>query len=796
MSDDQETKQKKLTLNTGKLSLHKKPDPSDLRRNYVSKTSSNVTVEVKKSNTARPVIDSGSLSNSEFSKRLDIIRKASKSDEAKEEYKSNREEIGTLSDFGIEKVETVSVDNDAIISTDDVNTEKDHNKNLHKKPITGKPDEDDEAQTTDVKPPVKNKIEEPKKLKKSDIYHMLDSDSSDVPTRTRSLASIRRAQAKHKRKMQEQIPQEKVYREVIIPEIITVSELASRMTERVADVIRELMKLGIIANASQVIDADTAELIVSGFGHSLKRVKESDVENVLDEEKDLSQDLKPRAPVVTVMGHVDHGKTSLLDALKSTDVVSGEAGGITQHIGAYKVSLKNGKSITFIDTPGHEAFTEMRTRGAKVTDIVVLVVAADDGIKAQTIEAINHAKAAKVPIIVAINKIDKPDADIERVKGELLQHELVPEDLGGDIIVVPVSALQKKNLDQLEESILLVAEMEELKANYQVAASGSVVEAKMDKGKGALATILVQRGTLKVGDLIVAGEAFGRVRLMHNDKGVPIKEAGPSDPVEVIGLNEAPLAGDSFNVVETEKQARDITEYRMRRSKDNKVTLAQKGSSLEDLFARASGIGGVKEIPVIIKGDVQGSIEAIITSLAKIDHDEVMIKVLHSAVGGITESDVQLANASNAIILGFNVRTSNVASTLADKFKVDIRYYSIIYNLIDDMKAIMSGMLKPIIREEYIGSVEIRQVFNITKAGKIAGSFVTKGMIKRGAGVRLLREDIVIHEGKLKTLKRFKDDVKEVSENYECGIAFENYEDIKVGDKVEVFEIVEEKRSL
>lgn len=794
MTEDQDKKQKKLTLNTGKLSLNKKLDPSALRKNYVSRTS-NVTVEVKKSNVNMPVAGDSGLTNSEFSKRLDIIRRASKADEAKEQ-KYDREEIGTLSNFGVEKSQEVQKD-DASQNIDAGPTEKEAAAKQHPKKhtaIIAKPTE--EPPTKDDKQPTKNKVEEPKKLKKSDIYHMLDTDSSDVPTRTRSLASLRRAQAKQRRKMQEQTPQEKVYREVIVPELITVSDLAARMTERLADVIRELMKLGIMATASQAIDADTAELIITTFGHSIKRVSESDVENILDKEIDDPSDLSPRAPVVTVMGHVDHGKTSLLDAMKSTDIVSAEAGGITQHIGAYKVSLKGGKSITFIDTPGHEAFTEMRTRGAKVTDIVILVVAADDGIKAQTIEAINHAKAADVPIIVAINKIDKPDADIERVKGELLQHNLIPEDLGGDVMVVPVSAINKLNLDQLEESILLIAEMADLKANYKATASGSVIESKIDKGKGPLATILIQRGSLKVGDLVVAGETFGKVRLMTNDKGSALKEAGPSDPIEIVGLAESPLAGESFNVVETEKQARDITEYRIRKSKENKVSLAQKANSLEDLFAIASGDGSLNEIPVIIKGDVQGSIEAIASSLAKIEHDEVRIKILHTAAGGISESDVQLANASSAIILGFNVRASGAAAAMADKFKVDIRYYSIIYNLIDDMKLVMSGMLKPIKREEFIGSVEIRQVFNITKSGKIAGSFVTKGTIKRGAGVRLLRDDIVIHEGTLKTLKRFKDDVKEVSENYECGIAFENYEDIKEGDRVEVFQVIEEKRSI
>jgi translation initiation factor IF-2 len=554
------------------------------------------------------------------------------------------------------------------------------------------------------------------------------------------------------------------------------------------------MKLGVMATANQSIDADTAELVVTTFGHSAKRVQESDVENILNNEEDKPEDLKTRAPIVTVMGHVDHGKTSLLDALKSTDIAAGEAGGITQHIGAYSVTMSDNRMITFIDTPGHEAFTEMRTRGAKVTDIVVLVVAADDGIKAQTIEAISHAKAAGVPIIVAINKIDKPDANIEKVKNELLQYELVPEDLGGDIVVVPVSAKARTNLDKLEEAILLVAEIEDLKANPNSIASGVVIESRIDKGEGVVVSILVQRGTLKNGDLIVAGRSYGRVKKMNNDKGKSVAEAGPSYVVEVFGLNDAPSAGDLFNAVMTEKQARDITEYRARKSKDNKITASK--TSLEDLFQKASGSGKIKTLPLIIKGDVHGSIEAINGSLSKIDSDEVKLKIIHQAVGGITESDITLSKATGAIVLGFNVRANAAAFIDADKNKVDIRYYSIIYNLIDDIKAVMSGMLSPIIREIYIGSVEIREVFNVSKVGKIAGSYVTKGVIKRGAGVRLLREDIVIHEGKLKTLKRFKEDVKDVREGYECGIAFENYDDIKVGDLVEVFEIVEEQKQL
>ena len=806
MTDNKENKPPKLMLNTSKLSLNKKVDGLALRQNYVTSRTNNVTVEVKKSKAISSAekqfteLTSGGLSSFELNKRLDLIRRASADEKPvvpSDETHANV--IGTLSDFGIEKSAVV----EEIEEKDDEDV-TDHSPTPPlKKAAAGFNEEDIDEESDAAKkrnaakvPAAKVKQELPSKLKKADIFHMLDSDEGEAPVRSRSMASIKRARAKEKRKLEAQMPQEKVYREVILPETISVGDLASRMTERAADVIRELMKLGIIASSSQVIDADTAELIATGFGHTVKRVQDSDVENILQNTEDKADDMSSRAPVVTVMGHVDHGKTSLLDALKLTDIVSGEAGGITQHIGAYRVNLANGRAITFIDTPGHEAFTEMRTRGAKVTDIVVLVVAADDGIKAQTIEAINHAKAACVPIIVAINKIDKPAADIERVKNELLQYELISEDLGGDIIIVPVSALKRQNLDKLEEAILLLADMGDLKANYKAPASGAVIESKIDKGMGVVATVLVQRGTLRSGDLVVAGHTFGRVKLMVNDKGTKVEEVMPSEPVEIFGLDQAPMAGDPFHVVQNEKQARDITEYRAHKAKEKRVSVAQRSGSLEELFMKASGVGGLKEIPVILKGDVQGSIEAIISSIAKLDHAEVRIKVLHSAVGGITESDIQLANASGAVILGFNVRASSVAAQLADKNKIDIRYYSIIYNLIDDMKSIMSGMLSPTIREEYIGSVEIRQVFNITKIGKIAGSYVTKGIIKRGAGVRLLRNDIVIHEGKLKTLKRFKEEVKEAREGFECGIAFENYEDIQVGDTVEVFEVVEEKRHI
>jgi translation initiation factor IF-2 len=813
MTDNKEESPKKLTLSPNKLTLSKPIDSSGFRKSFVAGRANTVTVEVKKSQTtgfnnsllSRNIVSSGVSSDSEdsdVSARLKLLKKAAEDAKIREEEQERR---------NVSRAEKEKIEEERFAKEESLKEEiseiqevkpapkQEPKQELHKdhKIVKQKTEEEVIAKENE-KTVVKTKWEEPRKLRKTEIFGMLDEDSDDESapprSRTRSLASIKRAREKEKRKM-DAVKQEKLYREVIIPEVVVVGDLANRMSERVADVIKELMKLGMIATANQAIDADTAEIIVSTMGHTPKRVQESDIENVLSQDPDNDEDMQDRAPVVTVMGHVDHGKTSLLDALKSTDIASGEAGGITQHIGAYRVNLKSGQSITFIDTPGHAAFSEMRSRGAKVTDIVVLVVAADDGIMAQTIEAISHAKAADVPIIVAINKIDKAGANIDRVKNELLSHELVPEDLGGDVVVVPVSALKRTNLDKLEESILLVAEMQGLKANYKANASGAVIESKVDKGRGVIATLLVQRGTLKCGDLVVAGTAYGRIKKMINDKGSEISELSPSMPAEILGLDAAPLAGETFSVVQTEKQARDITEYRARKALEKKNSQIQK-SSLEEMFLKATGEGKQKELPIIIKGDVQGSVEAIAGSLSKIISDEVKVRILHSAVGAVSESDLSLAKASGGVILGFNVRAPASVSVMAEKENIDIRYYSIIYNLIDDVKSIMSGMLSPIIREVFIGSVQIRQVFNITKIGKVAGSYVTRGIIKRGAGVRLLRDNIVIHEGKLKTLKRFKDDVKEVRENYECGIAFENYEDIREGDNVEVFEIVEEKKTL
>lgn len=619
--------------------------------------------------------------------------------------------------------------------------------------------------------------------------------SSAEESRVRSLASIRRAREKAiKKAMGGSAESEKVIRDVVIPEALTVAELANRMAERVVDVVKCLMKLGIMATANQSIDADIAELVVGEFGHKFKRVTEGDVENVLKiDEQEEEANLLPRPPIVTIMGHVDHGKTSLLDALRKTDVVAKEAGGITQHIGAYQIEVEGGQKVTFLDTPGHEAFTAMRARGAKITDIVVLVVAADDGIMEQTKEAISHAKAAGVPIVVAINKIDKPSADPSRVKQELMQYDLIPEEFGGEVMVVEVSAKANLNLDQLVQTILLQAEVLEIKANPNRPADGVVVEAKLDQGKGVVATVLVQRGTLKVGDVVVAGAAYGKVRTLIDDKGHTLKEAIPGMPVVIMGLSLAPDAGDGFSVVENEKTARDIAEYRGRRTREQGVIASAR--TVENLFGEAAGTNA-KELPIIIKGDVQGSVEAIAGSISKYSGDEVAVRILHSGVGGISESDVTLAKATGAMIIAFNVRAAPKAKELAAKEKVNIRYYSIIYNVVDDVKAALSGMLSPSLRENFLGYAQIREVFTVSKAGKVAGCMVTDGLIRRGAKVRLLRDNVVIHEGELKTLKRFKDEVKEVKSGFECGMAFENYEDIRVNDQIEAFEVEETARTV
>jgi translation initiation factor IF-2 len=643
-----------------------------------------------------------------------------------------------------------------------------------------------------VKPAPTARRDEPKR--RTGKLSVSQALSGDEGARMRSLAAVKRAREKEKRHLMAQQPQAKVVRDVILPETITVQELASRMAERGADVIKSLMKMGVMATINQVIDADTAELIVNEFGHKMRRVTEGDIETGLLGEEDVDDHLVARPPIVTIMGHVDHGKTSLLDALRQTDVAAHEAGGITQHIGAYQVTLDNGGKITFIDTPGHAAFTEMRARGANVTDIVVLVVAADDGIMPQTVEAIRHAKAAKVPIIVAVNKIDKPDADVNRVRNELLSHELVVEELGGDVLAVEVSAKMKTNLDKLEQALLLQAEVLELRANPDRMAQGAVIEAKLERGRGTVATLLVQKGTLKVGDILIAGSEWGRVRALLDDRGRSVETASPATPVEVLGLQGTPQAGDTFVVVESEARAREIAEFRAHRHRQHQMAAAKRGT-LEQMFTKIQA-GETKELPVVIKGDVQGSVEALVSSLNQLSNEEVGVRVLHAAVGGINESDVTLARASGGMIIGFNVRANPQARELAKRDHIDIRYYSIIYNVVDDARAALTGMLAPTLRERFLGNAEIREVFNITKFGKVAGCMVVEGTVKRGAKVRLLRDSVVIHEGTLKTLKRFKDEVREVKEGFECGMAFENYDNIEKSDIIECFEVEEVARAL
>ena len=612
----------------------------------------------------------------------------------------------------------------------------------------------------------------------------------------KSMAAMKRKQERARQKALGQTQErEKIVREVQVPEAIIVSELANRMAERSAEVVKSLMKMGMMVTQNQVIDADTAELIIEEFGHKIVRVSDSDVEDAITEIEDKPEDLKPRPPVITIMGHVDHGKTSLLDSIRNAKVVAGEAGGITQHIGAYQVKTKDGTILSFLDTPGHAAFTSMRSRGAQVTDIVVLVVAADDSVMPQTIEAINHAKAAEVPMIVAINKCDKPEANPDNVRTELLQHEVIVEAMSGEVQDVEVSAITGQGLDELLEAIALQAEILELKANSKRAAHGAVIEAQLDVGRGPVATVLVQNGTLNQGDIFVVGEQWGKVRALINDKSERVKEAGPSVPVEVLGLNGTPEAGDVLNVVETEAQAREIAEYRENAAKEKRAA-AGAGTSLEQLMAKAKEDENVTEMPILVKADVQGSAEAIVQAMEKIGNEEVRVRVLHYGVGAITDTDVGLAEASGAPVMGFNVRANASARNSANQKGVEIRYYSIIYDLVDDVKAAASGLLSAEIRENFIGYSQIKEVFKVSGVGKVAGCLVTEGVARRSAGVRLLRDDVVIHEGTLKTLKRFKDEVPEVQSGQECGMAFENYDDIRPNDVIEIFEREEIARKL
>ncbi|MEZ5881582.1 MAG: translation initiation factor IF-2 [Nitratireductor sp.] len=647
--------------------------------------------------------------------------------------------------------------------------------------------------TEEDRTPSRPKGGDDRRRTKLTLTNALDSDGN---AKGPSLAALRRRQEKAKRAALGQTgPREKISREVTLPETITIQDFAARMSERSVDVIKYMMKQGQMMKPGDVIDADTAELIASEFGHTVKRVSESDVEEGLFGAPDNPESMASRPPVVTIMGHVDHGKTSLLDAIRNANVVKGEAGGITQHIGAYQVD-RDGHKITFIDTPGHEAFTAMRARGAMATDIAILVVAADDGVMPQTIESINHAKAAGVPIIVAVNKIDKPAADPGKVKTELLQHEVFVESMGGETQEVEVSALKGTNLDGLLDAILLQAEILELKADPARPAEGTIIESQLDRGRGPVATVLVKRGTLKTGDIVIAGNEWGKVRALVNDHGEQVDEATPSMPVEILGLSGAPGAGEPFAVVEAESRAREISDYRQRLARD-KAAAKQAGSrgSLEQMMSQLQS-SELKEAAIVVKGDVQGSVEAIEQALAKMSTDEVAAKVVHGAVGGITESDVSLAAASNAPILAFNVRANKQAKEAAEREGIEIRYYSIIYDLVDDMKQVMSGMLAPERRETFLGYAEILEVFNVSKVGKVAGCRVTDGRVERGSGVRLLRDNVVIHEGKLSTLKRFKDEVSEVPAGQECGMAFENYQDIRQGDQIECFRVEEVARSL
>lgn len=815
----------KKTLTLGKkLDLKKAGDTDQVRQSFAHGRSKTVEVEVKRrralaadekpedpihtdaehsAETNRPSGDTDKqkrLTDKELAIRLEALKTAKKREAVEAEEKVKREiedvTVEEPSDSKPEEISPAEIDSSILepLIPPVVDTRK-QSSSRRDTPYDDAAPEGSVAGREDVRKPVvpvvKKDVHQPRKLSRHSITRALEDE---IEERRRSLASVRRARQKFKQHQSNSQDQARIIREVIVSDFITVSELANRMAVRASEVIKVLMKMGMMVTINQTIDADTAELICAEFSHKIKRVSDADVEIGLRGEEDRPEDLMPRAPIVTVMGHVDHGKTSLLDALRKTNVVSGEAGGITQHIGAYQVNMKGGEKITFIDTPGHAAFTEMRARGANITDIVILVVAADDGIKEQTIEAINHAQAAKVPVIVAINKIDKPGADPTRVRSELLNHGVVLEEFGGDVLAVEISAKTGHNLEKLEEVILLQAEILNLQANPNRSAEGAVIEAKVDKGRGIVATILIRRGTLGLGDIFVVGKEEGRVRALVNDRGQKITHATPSMPVEVLGFNGIPSAGDEFFVVPDDARAREITAYRQRLEREVRAASQVRGS-IENLMSQIVA-GEVREVPVVIKADVQGSLEAIINNLKRLNTDEVSVRVLHGGVGAINEGDVTLASASKGVVIGFNVRANPQALELSNRDKVNVRYYSIIYNIIDDIKAIMGGLLAPILHEKYLGSAEIRQVFSITKVGKIAGCYVKDGVVKRGASVRLLRDNVVIHEGTLKTLKRFKEEVKEAKESYECGMAFEHYEDIKVGDVIECFEIESQARVL
>lgn len=838
MADD---KDKKLTLKTLSLKTDvlKKKELGTGRSSSVQGSRKTVTVEVLRRRSPqdsaepnmrgraepnamvikRPTVtddDQGTLptkpkglSDQEWQQRIDALKDALASQGDNEKV---REEIMKMreAEFAMRKQDLSRIEDDqrrrrdsakvtpsvvdvaAPPSVMDVRTDQDRKtKNL---PPRGKSFEEEEAEARQKKATASKGFSEDTRhrpISRISVRDALEMSDDIEVKRSRSMASIRRAREKERKRQMDSAEMKKIVREIILPEFITVQELANRMAERSAAVIKTLLNLGVMATANQTIDADTAELAATELGHTVRRVTEADVELGLPSYVDDEATMTSRAPVVTIMGHVDHGKTSLLDAIRDSDVAAREAGQITQHIGAYQVQTAQGKKITFIDTPGHAAFSQMRARGANVTDIVVLVVAANDSVKDQTIEAIHHAKAAKVPIIVAVNKVDLPDANPARVKTDLLQHEIVVEDMSGDILCVEVSAKQKLGIDKLEEAILLQAEMLELRANPNRIANGSVIESRVEKGRGPVATILVQGGTLKVGDIFVAGTEYGRVRALTNERNQQLKMAGPGSPVEVIGFSGSANAGDDFVVVDNENRAREIAEYRMRKKREAQIATTRK--TMDQLLSENSNL---KELAVIVKADVQGSQEAICASLNKIVHEEARVRVLGSGVGGINESDISLAMATKALIVGFNVRANTQARDLAQREGIEIRYYSIIYDIIDDAKAALSGLLSPTLRETYCGTAEVLEVFNVTKVGKVAGCVVRDGVIKRGARVRLLRDDVVIHEGTLKTLRRFKDEAAQVTNGNECGVAFENFQDMRAGDRVECFEVTQEARQI
>ena len=806
MSENNSKERKKLSLSGGKLTLKSNLNPNKIPSSVTTNSRSGrntVQVEVKRS---KRFLDNkisskndqigvqSSLSAEQISKRSKELKDglAKTAALAENEVYNSQNVLGSKNLIKKEENSQSNVNqklvNKNITSIDSKKNLFDDKKSDDNK--FSKKSSNKDTYKDNTKKVTLHKGFDKKRESKLTIARALDSEN----VRFRSLASIKRRREKVKLQSEVSTTSVKQIRDVTIPDTIVVSELANRMSEKTADVVRELMKNGIMATAAQVIDADTAELITNEFGHKVKRVSDSDIELDLINDNKVSENLVQRPPVVTIMGHVDHGKTSLLDSLRKTNVVSSEAGGITQHIGAYQIKTKNGNFVSFIDTPGHEAFSEMRARGANITDIVILVVAADDGIKQQTIEAINHAKSAKVPIIVAVNKCDKPDIDPQKVKNELLQYELIPEDMGGDIQCINVSALKKTGLDQLIEAIELQAEILELKSNPNCPASGTVIESKMEKGKGSVITLLVNSGTIRVGDIIVVGTENGKVRALINDLGERVDEAKPSSPIEVLGLSGTPMAGDIANVVESESKAREVAEYRTRKLKEKEAALSSRGS-VEQMLANIQS-GDIAELPVVIKTDVHGSLEAIKVALSKLGDEKIKVKILSGSVGPINESDISLAVASSALVFGFNVRAVPQAREIAKRDMVEIRYHSIIYELIEDAKNGLAGMLDPDLQEEFIGYAEIKQVFNITNHGKIAGCYVTEGIIKRGCSFRLLRESTVVHEGKLKTLQRFKDEVKEVKFGLECGMGLENYNDIKVGDVMECFELKEIKKTL